>query len=67
VIVKDEQLKEFLIDAGLVSRKAIDSADKKAQKKNKPIGELLVSDGDISEDDLRRSQAYILGIPFVSL
>ncbi len=65
--VKDEQLKEFLTDAGLVSRKAVDSADKKAKKKGSSVGDILVSEGDISEDDLRRSHAYILGIPFVSL
>jgi len=67
VTVKDEQLKEFLTDAGLVSRKAVDSADKKAKKKGSSVGDILVSEGDISEDDLRRSHAYILGIPFVSL
>ena len=27
----------------------------------------MVSEGKISEDDLRRAQAYILGIPFVDL
>ncbi|HEC30649.1 MAG TPA: hypothetical protein ENI66_01380, partial [Candidatus Yonathbacteria bacterium] len=64
MIVKDEQLKEFLTDAGLVSQKIIGDADKKAKKKGRTVGEMLVSNGELSEDDLRRSQAYILGIPF---
>ena len=31
------------------------------------MGEVLVNQGKISEDDLRRIQAYVLGIPFVNL
>jgi len=65
--VKNEQLKEFLLDAGLVSRKDIESAEKKAEKKQVEFGDMLVSEGLLSEDDLRRSEAYILGIPFVDL
>jgi len=65
--IKDEQLKEFLLDAGLVSRKDLDDAGKKAEKKQVSLGEILVSEGSLSEDDLRRSEAYILGIPFVDL
>ena len=65
MIVKDEQLKEFLLDSGMVSREDIENADKKKEKKS--FGEMLVSEGKISEDDLRRTQAYILGIPFVDL
>lgn len=65
--IKNEQLKEFLLDAGLVARKDIESAEEKAHKKERTLGEVLVSDGAISEDDLRRTEAYILGIPFVDL
>ncbi len=67
MLVKDEQLKEFLIDSGMVSRDDILSASEKSKKGKKSLGEILVSDGNISEDDLRRTQAYILGIPFVDL
>lgn len=56
-----------MIDAGLVSRQDIDAAAAEADKKGEPVGEFLVSEGKISEDDLRRTKAYILGIPFVSL
>ncbi|MCV6901018.1 hypothetical protein OE165_28700, partial [Escherichia coli] len=31
------------------------------------LGEVLVNQGKLSEDDLRKMQAYILGIPFVDL
>lgn len=63
--IKDEQLKEFLVDAGLVSKEDVEYAI--GRKKKNTLGDVLVSDGKISEDDLRRTQAYILGIPFVDL
>ncbi|MFA6898526.1 MAG: ATPase, T2SS/T4P/T4SS family, partial [Candidatus Paceibacterota bacterium] len=39
----------------------------KAKKKKVKVTELLVNKGKITEDDLRRMQAYVLGIPFVDL
>jgi len=65
--INDEQLREFLSDSGLVSKKKFDAAAKKAQETDIDVGDVLVSEGEISEDDLRRSHAYILGIPFVNL
>jgi len=65
--VEAQQLKAFLSDSGLVSDSDIDSAEKKSQKTRKGLGEVLVKDGKISEDDLHRLEAYILGIPYVSL
>ncbi len=65
--INNEQLKEFLIDSGLVSAKKFDASAKKADKKDVTVSEILVSEGEISEDDLRRSHAYVLGIPFVNL
>lgn len=65
--VEDEQLKKFIIDSGLVARKDIDLAEKEAKEREKPLSEMLVSLGTLSEDDLRRMQAHIMGIPFISL
>lgn len=65
--IKDEQLKEFILDAGLVSRAVFGKAEKRASEENQSVGKILVSDGELSEDDLRRVQAYVLGIPFISL
>lgn len=65
--IADEQLKKFVIDSGLVSRKDVVAADKDAEEKGQSLGEQLVSRGSLSEDDLRRIQAHIMGIPFISL
>src|SRR3989344_3584192 len=65
--VESGQLKLFLLDSGLVTAKDIEGAEAKAEKTKKSIADILVSDGKISDDELRRLQAYILGIPFVNL
>lgn len=65
--VDEHQLREFIADSGLVSRKDIEEAQEEAEKTGKPIGEVLVSKGSLEENDLRRMTAYVLGIPFVDL
>jgi len=65
--VEPQQLKSFLLDAGLLTEKQFDQAEKKAQAKNKDIGSVLVFEGLISSEELAKLQAYILGIPFVDL
>jgi type IV pilus assembly protein PilB len=65
--IEDSQIKDFVIDAGLISRTEVEEAEREAKLKKKPLGDLLISSGKFSEDDLRRIQAYILGIPFVNL
>ena len=65
--ISDTHLKSFLADAGLVSQKDFDAAEIEAKQSGKPVGEILTSRNYIGEDELRRTHAYILGIPFVSL
>ena len=65
--IEESQLKEFILDSGLVSRADMDSAEKEAQEAGGNISKILVKKGKMTEDDLRRMQAYILGIPFVNL
>jgi type IV pilus assembly protein PilB len=65
--IEESQLREFITDAGLVSQKDFDIALDQAKIKNESVGNTLVSEGKITEDDLRRMQAYLLGIPFVDL
>ena len=65
--ISDTQLKSFLADAGLVSQKQFDAAEKEAKESGRTVGDILTAQGDIGEDELRRTYAYILGIPFVSL
>ena len=65
--VEDQQLKAFLLDSELASDKQIEKALAKAKKSKKKLGDVLVEEGIITEEQLTKLEAYILGIPFVSL
>jgi len=65
--VEAQQLKAFLLDAGLVTTEEFAAALKKAEKTKQKVGDVLVSDGLITQEELIKLEAYILGIPFVNL
>jgi|TARA_B100001971_G_C18250156_1_gene577524 type IV pilus assembly protein PilB len=65
--VEPKQLKAFLLDANLVTESQFEKALKKAQKTKQKVGDVLISESFITEEELIKLQAYILGIPFVNL
>lgn len=65
--IDESKLESFMIDSGLVSKSEIELAKNEVKGKNTSIGEALVNKGALTENDLRKMQAYILGIPFVDL
>ncbi|MFA5095576.1 MAG: ATPase, T2SS/T4P/T4SS family [Candidatus Paceibacterota bacterium] len=65
--INKEQLKKVILDSGIVSRSELDEAVKKAEAKKQKLGDILLSDGKISEADLKRMEAFVLEIPFVNL
>lgn len=64
--VEDGQLREFLLSSGLLSRRSLEEA-LAAYDGVQPFGSSLVSHGYITDDDLRRAIAGVLGLPFVTL
>lgn len=67
MFIEEKQLKDFIADSGLVSKSDLEDAKKEALENKGNVGDILVAKGKITEDNLRRMQAYILGIPFVDL
>lgn len=65
--VEDSQIKAFILDAGLVTKEKLSRAEKKAKETNQQLAQVLVKDKIISQEQLIKLQAYILGIPFVNL
>lgn len=65
--VSENDLKEFILDSGLVPRANVEAAEEEAKKKKQSIGDVLVSEGTLTQDALRRVKAYVLGVPFVNL
>jgi len=67
MLIEDTQLYKFILDSGLVSREDLENAKKESDESGKRLGDILVTAGKITADNLRRMQAYVLGIPFVDL
>jgi len=65
--IADDQLKRFVLDSSLVTKIDIAAAEKVAKEETRSLSESLISGGYMTEDDMRRIESYILGIPFVSL
>ena len=65
--IDEEQLKKFILESRLVSPTDLSECAKKAEAKKQKLGNILLSEGKISEADLRKTEAFILGIPFISL
>lgn len=65
--VSEAGLKTFIIDSGLVAKKDLDAATLEATQSGQSLSDVLVSRGSLTEDALRRIQAYVFGIPFVNL
>ncbi len=73
MLIEDTQLYKFILDSGLVSKEDLEVAKKEMQESlaktgmENRLGDVLVTNGKITADNLRRMQAYVLGIPFVNL
>jgi type IV pilus assembly protein PilB len=65
--IPDETLKKFLLDGSIVSLKDIEIAERDATSHHRPLGDVLVANNNLTVDELRRTMATALGIPFVSL
>jgi len=65
--IDPKDLKKFILDAGLISKQQFENVQKKSKAKKKDIEIILLEDGLMDQEDLSKLNAYILGIPFVSL
>src|SRR3989338_5815683 len=65
--IDEAQLKKYILESGLVSKTDFALAVELADVKKKKLGNILLSQGKISETDLKRMEAFVLGIPFISL
>lgn len=65
--VDPSQLKAFLLDTNLITKKELEKAEKDAAKAKQKLDDFLVKTGLIKEEESTKLKAYILGIPFVNL
>lgn len=65
--IKNRQLREFILDSELVPAETLESAYQTAEEEKRLLGQVLIERKLISEVDLQKLYAYVLGIPFVDL
>ena len=65
--VTQEQLTTFLLETNVITRTKLDELVVRATNENRFFEDILVGENILSEDDLRKTKAHILGIPFVNL
>ncbi len=62
-----QQLKDFLLESGLLSKEAVEEAVVQAEASKQDFGQYLLQQGMVQESELQKIYAYVLGIPFVDL
>ncbi len=62
-----EKLTTLLVEEGLITQTAIDTAKDTATKENQPLMTTLVKSGDISDELLTHATAQVSGVPYVNL
>lgn len=65
--INDEFLKKILVDSDLVSKGDFNLAEKESKACNKPIEEIIIEKGLVSDEELGKLIADELGFPFISL
>ncbi len=65
--IENQQLKAFLIDADIITEEQFERVTQKAAKENRKISDILIAEGYITEGNLIKMKAHILGIPFINL
>jgi len=61
------QLKNFLLESFLITKKQLEKAEEESQKSGQKLEETLVKLEWVKEEEITRLKAYILGIPFIDL
>lgn len=62
-----QQLKDFLLDSGLLSKEKVEEAIERSREKQQELGPYLLDEGLLEPAELQKVYAYVLGIPFVDL
>lgn len=65
--VEDQQLKTFLMESNLVSKENMETALSEARESGENLEDVVLKKKLVSEDNLNKLKAYVLGIPYVDL
>lgn len=67
MIVDEDKLRNLVLDANIASASDLDQFEVAKQKKEQTLSDYLLSTGKAKESEVKRLEAYVLGIPFIGL
>ncbi len=65
--IDEDKILQLIRESGLLSKTDLEMAVKKSHDTSQSVGDILISEGKLTEKDYRSMQSVVLGIPFVSL
>lgn len=65
--IGNKQLKDFILDSGVLDQKMVEDVFQEAEAEKKFLGDLILEKKLVAEPELRKIYAYILGVPFIDL
>lgn len=65
--VDEAKMLDLVRESGLVNATDLDLAMKRSTETGQSIGDILLSEGKLTEKDLLKMQSLVLGIPYISL
>lgn len=60
-------VEETLVESGLIEQKVLKELHAKAEKEKQPFLSLVVSEGNVSDEDLTKTIAHVSKVPYVNL
>lgn len=67
MVIDEKKLRNMLLDTNIVSMDDLARFDKEREKNPQTLSDFLLSSGKVKEGEVKRLEAYILGIPFIGL
>ncbi len=65
--VDEDQLKKFFLTSGILKEDEFIALEVKAKELKQTLAQTLISEGKVTDADLKRAEAFVLGLPYVNL
>lgn len=67
MFLENTQLAKFLVEANILTNADVNLLMQKASNQGTSLSQIIISEGKMTEVDLRKAEAHVLGIPYVNL
>lgn len=67
MVINQEKLKNILLDTSLITKEELETYLEKSKSESLSLSDFVLSLGRVKEADIRKLEAYVLGVPFILL